>query len=143
MYKAKFDGIDKDDMNIRNGLDKLKEASEGVEELKIDLKKEDVKLKDASEVTDKLLKELEIENRKARIKEEEVMGVKTRCIAQKTSILKEKEEADRDLAVAIPYLRRAEAAVDSIKPKDISELKGVRNAVDTCKLIMDTVNLLL
>jgi len=45
--------------------------------------------------------------------------------------------------VAIPYLRRAEAAVDSIKPKDIAELKGVRNAVDTTKLILDTVNLLL
>jgi dynein heavy chain len=54
----------------------------------------------------------------------------------------EKEEADRDLAIAIPYLRRAEAAVDSIKPKDITELKGVRNAVDTTRLILDTVNIL-
>jgi dynein heavy chain len=44
--------------------------------------------------------------------------------------------------VAIPYLRRAEAAVDSIKPKDITELKGVRNAVDTTRLILDTVNIL-
>jgi dynein heavy chain, axonemal len=69
VYKAKYDGIDKDDVNIRNGLDKLKEAAEGVEELKIDLKKEEVKLKDASEVTDRLLKDLEVENRKARIKE--------------------------------------------------------------------------
>jgi dynein heavy chain len=39
-------------------------------------------------------------------------------------------------------LRRAEAAVDSIKPKDITELKGVRNAVDTTRLILDTVNIL-
>jgi hypothetical protein len=36
------------------------------------LKKEEVKLKEASEVTDRLLKDLEVENRKARIKEEEV-----------------------------------------------------------------------
>lgn len=43
----------------------------------------------------------------------------------------------------MPYLRKAEAAVDSIKPKDITELKGVRNAVDTTRLILDTVNLLL
>lgn len=33
--------------------------------------------------------------------------------------------------------------MDSIKPKDISELKGTRNAVDTTRLILDTVNLLL
>jgi len=83
VYKTKYDGIDKDDINIRNGLDKLKEAAEGVEELKIDLKKEEVKLKEASEVTDRLLKDLEVENRKARIKEEEVTQVKIRCVAQK------------------------------------------------------------
>ena len=55
----------------------------------------------------------------------------------------EKEEADKDLQQALPYLRRAEAAVDSIKPKDISELKKVVNAVDTTKIIMDAVNILL
>jgi dynein heavy chain len=82
VYKAKYDGIDKDDVNIRNGLDKLREASQGVEELKVDLRKEDAKLKEASEVTDRLLKDLEVENKKASIKEEEVAGVKTRCQAQ-------------------------------------------------------------
>ena len=81
VYKTKFDGIDKDDVNIRNGLDKLKEAAQGVEELKVDLRKEDAKLKEASEVTDRLLKDLEVENKKASIKEEEVAGVKTRCQA--------------------------------------------------------------
>ena len=143
VYKNKFDNIDKDDVNIRNGLDKLKEAAEGVEELKIDLKKEEVKLKEASEITDKLLKELEIENRKARAKEEEVSQVKVRCVAQRNQIMQEKEEADRDLQIAIPFLRRAEQAVDSIKPKDITELKGVRNAVDTTRLILDTINIIL
>lgn len=54
----------------------------------------------------------------------------------------EKEEADRDLAVAIPYLRKAEAAVDSIKPKDINELKANRNPVDTVRMMLDTVNIL-
>lgn len=32
--------------------------------------------------------------------------------------------------------------MDSIKPKDITELKGTRNAVDTTRLILDTVNIL-
>jgi dynein heavy chain, axonemal len=142
VYKAKYDGIDKDDVNIRNGLDKLKEASEGVEVLKIDLKKEDAKLKEASEVTDRLLKDLEVENKKASIKEEEVAGIKSRCQAQALQISQEKEDAERDLAAAIPALRRAENAVKSILPKDINELKGMRNAVDTTRLILDTINLL-
>lgn len=42
----------------------------------------------------------------------------------------------------MPYLRKAEAAVDSIKPKDIFELKQVSKAVDTTRLILDTVNIL-
>ena len=53
----------------------------GVEELKVDLKKEDAKLKEASEVTDRLLKDLEVENRKAKIKGDEVAVVAENCIA--------------------------------------------------------------
>jgi dynein heavy chain len=56
--------------------------------------------------------------------------------------MQEKEQADRDLQAAIPYLRKAEQAVNSIKPGDINELKQMRQAVDTTRLIMDTVQLL-
>jgi len=42
----------------------------------------------------------------------------------------------------MPALRRAEGAVDSIKPADIVELKGTRNATDTTRLVFDTVNIL-
>jgi|TARA_B110000285_G_scaffold235301_1_gene316175 dynein heavy chain len=91
IYKTKYDGIDVEERNIVNGLDKLKEASEGVEVLKIDLKAEDVKLKDATEKTDKLLKEVEIENRKAKEKADEVNIVAENCIAQKNTIMAQKE----------------------------------------------------
>ena len=125
VYKVKYEGIDFEDQNISKGLEKLNEAAKGVEELKLDLKAEDIKLKEASDVTDKLLKELEVENKKAKEKGDEVAIVASNCIAQKTSILAEKEEADKDLAVALPFLRRAEKAVDSIKPGDIKELSGM------------------
>lgn len=124
------------------GLDCLAEAAQGVEELKIDLKKEDIKLKEASEITDKLLKELEVENKKAKEKGDEVAIVAENCINQKNQIMEEKEAADRDLAIALPYLKKAEAAVDSIKPGDIKELGGMNNAVDTTRLIMDTIHIL-
>lgn len=143
VYKTKYDGLNNEESNIRKGLERLKEAAEGVEELKIDLKKEEVKLKEASDITDKLLKELEVENKKAKAKGDEVAIETEKCVAQKNQIMAEKEQADRDLQQALPYLRKAEQAVDSIKPKDITELKGVRNAVDTTRIILDTVNLLL
>jgi dynein heavy chain len=70
LYKTKFDKLNAEEKNITMGLDKLEEAAKGVDELKIDLKKEEIKLKEASDATDILLKELEIENRKANIKAE-------------------------------------------------------------------------
>lgn len=142
VYKAKYDGIDIEDQNISKGLEKLNEAAAGVEELKIDLKKEEIKLKEASDITDKLLKELEIENKKAKEKGDEVAIVAENCINQKTTILSEKESADRDLAIALPFLRRAEKAVDSIKAGDIKELSGMSQATDTTRLIMDTIHIL-
>jgi dynein heavy chain len=142
VYKVKYDGIDVEEANIVSGLEKLAEASQGVEELKVDLRKEEVKLKEASDVTDKLLKELEVENKKAKEKADEVAIVAENCINQRNQIMAEKEQADRDLQAAIPYLRKAEAAVNSIKPADINELKQMRQAVDTTRLIMDTVQLL-
>jgi dynein heavy chain len=81
VYKTKFDNLNTEEKNITKGLVRLKEAAEGVEELKIDLKKEEIKLKEASDVTDKLLKELEVENKKAKIKEVEVAAVAEACIA--------------------------------------------------------------
>jgi len=142
VYTKKYNGIDVEESNIVKGLDCLKEAAKGVEELKIDLRKEEIKLKEASDVTDKLLKELEVENRKAKEKADEVAIVAENCIIQKNTILAEKDQADKDLAVALPFLRRAEAAVDSIRPQDINELRGMRNAVDTTRLILDTIHIL-
>ncbi len=39
-------------------------------------------------------------------------------------------------------MKRAEAAVESIRPADINELKGMRTAVDTTRLILDTIHIL-
>ena len=81
VYKTKYDGLNNEENNIRKGLDRLREAAEGVEELKIDLKKEEIKLKEASDITDKLLKELEVENRKAKAKGDEVAAETEKCVA--------------------------------------------------------------
>jgi dynein heavy chain len=63
-------------------------------------------------------------------------------LTQKDTITLEKEQADRELAAALPALERAKRAVESIKSGDIVELKGTRNATDTTRFIFDTVNIL-
>jgi dynein heavy chain len=90
-YVKKFKGIDVEETNINNGLQKLAEATEGIDLLKIALKKEDATLKVASEQTAALLAELEVENKKADIKAAEVQQVTEACLAQKEVITAEKE----------------------------------------------------
>ena len=142
VYVKKFKGIDIEEQNINNGLDKLAEATRGIDELKISLKKEDATLKIAADQTALLLAELEVENKKADIKSSEVAAVTEACLTQKHTITLEKEQADKELAAALPALEKAKSAVASIKPADIVELKGTRNATDTTRLIFDTVNIL-
>jgi len=80
VYKKKYNGIDIEEANIIRGLEKLTEASAGVEELKIDLKAEDVKVREASEKVEKLLKDLEVKNKVAKIKASEVAVTKDACL---------------------------------------------------------------
>lgn len=142
VYRKKYDEIDLDEINIRKGLDRLAEATIGVEELKIVLKKEDIKLKEKQDATDKLIKEIEIENRKASIKQTEVNKTTESCVAKKNQIEIDRAEADKDLQAAMPYLNQAANAVKSIKQPDIVELKKTLKAADTTKLIFDAINLL-
>ena len=54
----------------------------------------------------------------------------------------EKAKADKELAEAMPALEKAKKAVESIKPADINELRGMRNATDTTRLVFDAVQIL-
>ena len=143
VYKTKYDDLNTEEKNIRLGLDKLKEAAEGIAILKEDLAKEEVKLGEAAKKTDKLLKELEVENAKAKKKADEVGIVKQGCEEQAAKIAVEKADAEKDLAIAMPYLEKAIRAVDSITPKDINELKSSKNPADTTKMILDAVHIIL
>jgi dynein heavy chain len=51
----------------------------------------------------------------------------------------EKEAAERDLQAALPALKRAQEAVDSIDQRDITEMKANRNPLDVIRYIMDSV----
>mmetsp|Transcript_116894 Transcript_116894/g.162384 ORF Transcript_116894/g.162384 Transcript_116894/m.162384 type:complete len:103 (+) Transcript_116894:3134-3442(+) len=97
LYQTKYEAIDVESQSIVKGLERLAEASAGVEELKIELRQEDIKLKEASDLTEKFLKELEVENKKAQIKADEVAIVTQGCEAQRNQIQTESDEAYKDL----------------------------------------------
>jgi len=103
LYRAKWDGIDINQTTIKNGLDKLLEATEGVNHMKVKLQQEDLKLQKSSEETNALIEVLSRENEAAERKTIEVDATKNSCIAKKAQIEIEKEEADKDLKKAMPF----------------------------------------
>lgn len=110
--------------------------------MKIVLKEENAKLDAATEATNKLLKELDEKNKKADIKAEEVNGVTEACEEQRALIEVERDQANLELQAALPYLRKAEDAVKSIKQADITEIRTIRRPKDIVKIIFDCVNIL-
>jgi dynein heavy chain len=91
--------------------------------MKKQLQAEDIKLKIASDETTKIIATLTIENEAADKKTVEVENTKTACINKKASIAIEKNEADKDLKAAMPFVEAASKALLGIKDADIGELK--------------------
>jgi len=142
VYKVKFDEIELQASSVKIGLTKLQEAGDDVEKMKIVLKDEEIKLKESEEQTNKLLVKLESESAIAKKKADEVGAQKDDCLAKAKIIEKEQEAANKDLAAALPFLHKAEKAVDSISAKDITELKTMKKPLDIIKLVFDGVLLL-
>ena len=142
VYRAKFDELFKEESNIRKGLEKLKEAAEGIEILKKNLEIEKKEQAVAAEKMKKLMDKLKIENVKADKKSDEVAVVKKNCEDEAAKISIEKSQAEDDLAVAMPFLEKAVQAAESIQKKDVQEMGSNSKPVDTVKMIMDTVNII-
>ena len=110
--------------------------------MKVVLKEENAKLDAATEATNKLLKELDEKNKRADIKAEEVNAVTEACEIKRSSIEIERDVANQELQIALPFLRKAEDAVKSIKQADISEIKAIRKPGDIVMIIFDCINIL-
>ncbi|CAJ1460327.1 unnamed protein product, partial [Effrenium voratum] len=83
------------------------------------------------------------EKAKAEEKAEEVGHITKECEENAEAIGADREEANRQLQEALPYLHEANSACQSIKDKDIVELKGNKSPVDIVKLTFDGLLLLM
>ncbi|VDN37724.1 unnamed protein product, partial [Dibothriocephalus latus] len=122
-----------------NGLDKLAFAATQVADMQIQLEQLQPQLLVAGEENDKLLVVIATESAAAeeqRTKakaEEEVVNMK----ADASKALS--EECRADLAEAQPALESALAALDTLKPADITIVKSMANPPPGVKLVMEAV----
>ncbi|SBS89829.1 dynein heavy chain, putative, partial [Plasmodium ovale curtisi] len=143
MYVNKYDEIKCLKESVDIGLKKLNEAAMDVQKMRESLTSEEEKLKESDEQMNILLEKVKNESLKAEIQSVEVSKFRDKCIKEKDIILKEQEEADKDLQEALPYLHEAEEAIKSITAKDITELKSMKTPSDIIRIVFDGVLVLL
>ncbi|CAK0855452.1 unnamed protein product [Prorocentrum cordatum] len=142
LYEAKYNEINVQERSVKVGLEKLKEASEFVEKLKVQLKEQEVVLKVEEKKTTELLVKVQGEKTKADKKKELVNAQKADCKQTADGISKEKAEAQVELDKALPFLHEAEQACNSITKKDIGDLKANKNPMNIIKLTFDGLQIL-
>ncbi|CAH0561300.1 unnamed protein product [Brassicogethes aeneus] len=121
------------------GLEKLFHAAKQIGEMQVSLAALQPQLKEMSDKATVMLKQIEketiqVEKSSALVKEDEKMANKQAAISQALKL-----ECESDLAEAMPILNEALAALDTLKPSDITMVKAMKNPPSAVKLVMEAV----
>lgn len=142
IYASKISALKEKETRVNLGLEKLIQGAQDVEAMKVILAKEQIKLDEATVSTNKMLESLEISKQQAKLEGEQVQGIKIKCEEDAIRIGNERLSCSQDLAKAQPFVDEANAAINSIKPAHIGEIKKLANPSDIIKLVFDCVLIL-
>ncbi|XP_025934664.1 dynein heavy chain 12, axonemal [Apteryx rowi] len=139
LLTQKRDTVMKAKQGYVNGLDKLAFAESQVGEMKQELvqlqpKLEEAKLDNANMMKIIEIESAEVEQKRKTVKVDEEIATEK---AEEAQTLK--NECESDLAEAIPALEAALAALDTLKPSDITIVKSMKNPPSGVKLVMAAV----
>jgi dynein heavy chain len=122
-----------------NGLDKLAFAATQVSIMQKQLQDLQPQLVKTSEETEKLMVKIEQETVEVEAKKELVAAdeaIMNEAAAASQSI---KDDCENDLAEATPLLEAAVAALNTIKPADITLVKSMKNPPQAVKFVLEAV----
>ncbi|XP_017878877.2 dynein heavy chain 3, axonemal [Ceratina calcarata] len=139
LYGRKIDQITLQQMRYETGLEKLDFAASQIAVMKVELQELQPKLLAQSELSNKLMVRIEqdtinIEARKEVVAAEEALANEAAAAAQAI-----KDDCESDLAEASPALEAALAALDTLKPADISIVRSMKSPPAGVRLVMEAV----
>jgi dynein heavy chain len=142
LYAAKLAEVRVKEERVNMGLKKLTKGAEDVEAMKLVLADEQKKLQKATEETNKMLGSLEVSSLEAEKEATLVAAIKANCMSEAARIKGERDSCQADLAKAQPFVEEAIAAINSIKPAHITEVKAMKRPSDIIRLVFDGVLIL-
>uniref|UniRef100_A0A8C5GFM1 Dynein axonemal heavy chain 7 n=1 Tax=Gouania willdenowi TaxID=441366 RepID=A0A8C5GFM1_GOUWI len=122
-----------------NGLEKLDFAAGQVGKMQVELEELKPKLKVAEEETSISMEEIRGESKIVEAKRKVVGADEEKATIKANEAQALKDECEGDLAEAIPAFESALAALDTLKPSDITILKAMKSPPDGVKLVMEAV----
>jgi dynein heavy chain len=141
-YRMHLDSNNSDSQKIRNGLQKLLNATEDVSSLRVSLKESEKLLGVARARTNELLKSIQASAEIAAAKTKECEAVASRIEKEADAVQVDKDDTQKDLEAAQPALEAAIEALSSISTKDIQTLKKLGKPPELIKRIFDGVLIL-
>lgn len=141
-YKKYLLSNNSDSQKIRNGLQKLLNATEDVSSLRITLKESEKLLGVARAKTGELLKSISAAAEIAAAKTKECEAVASKIEKEALAVQADKDDTQKDLEAAKPALDAAIEALSSISTKDIQTLKKLGKPPELIKRIFDGVLIL-
>jgi dynein heavy chain, axonemal len=121
------------------GLEKLQFAAKQVMQMQKDLSELQPQLKLTSQETSEMLVKIEKESVEVEATRSVVAAEEAVATEKADSATAIKTECEADLAVALPLLNSALAALDTLKKSDIDLVKSMKNPPDGVKLVMEAV----
>ncbi|CAF0750041.1 unnamed protein product [Didymodactylos carnosus] len=125
--------------NYLNGLKQLDYARVAIDAMKKELTELQPKLKETAIIVENLMVRIEQETAEVEARKEIVAAdeaVANEAAAKAQSI---KDECENELMEALPALKEAEQALDTLKPADIVVVKSMKNPPKGVKLVMEAV----
>ncbi|KAF3429654.1 hypothetical protein E2986_08409 [Frieseomelitta varia] len=142
LYDKKIEEITAQQMRYERGLERLDFAADQIAVMKEELQALQPKLLEQSELSNKLMVKIEqdtinIEARKEIVAAEEALANEAAAAAQAI-----KDDCESDLAEATPALEAALAALDTLKPADISIVRSMKSPPAGVRLVMEAICIL-
>ncbi|XP_013163033.1 PREDICTED: dynein heavy chain 12, axonemal [Papilio xuthus] len=126
-------------LRYTNGLDKLGQAAEAVSIMQHDLNALKPQLMVMAAKSAKMMQEIEVETAIADKAAAQVREDQKVANVQAAAAEELKKDCEADLALALPILEDAIAALNTLKPADITIVKSMKNPPATVKLVMAAV----
>lgn len=126
-------------LRYTNGLDKLCQAADAVAIMQRDLNLLKPQLMVMAAKSAKMMQEIEVETAIADKAAAQVREDQKVANVQAAGAQELKKDCEADLALALPILEDAIAALNTLKPSDITIVKSMKNPPFTVKLVMAAV----